>query len=235
MTSSQTSFAPRRDAQRQPDLPVSTGTKKRSGRTWSVPVLLVLVTLIGALGGAVVVTRAGDRVDVLAVARDVPVGQQVTAQDVKVVSFADDPGLSPIPADDRASVVGQRAAVDLHPGDLLTRSQLSARGGLGDTEQVVGVELKRGFVPRDELRPGDKVAAVVLPAQGTDTGSTGSGSAGSATPDTIDATVKSVGTPDSTGALVVNLVVAPADGPLLATKAAAKQIALVRQPRQNGS
>ncbi|MCX4564299.1 SAF domain-containing protein [Streptomyces phaeochromogenes] len=235
MDSTQTSFAPRHDAQRQPDLPVSTGTKKRSGRSWSVPVLLVLVTLIGALGGAVVVARAGDRVDVLAVARDVPVGQKVTAQDMKVVSFADDPGLSPIPAGQRSSVVGQRAAVALHPGELLTRSQLSARGGLGDTEQVVGVELKRGFVPSDELRPGDKVAAVVLPAQGADTGSTGSGSTGSEAPETVEATVKSVGTPDSTGALVVNLVVAPAGGPLLATKAAAKQIALVRQPRQNGS
>ncbi|MFF8932345.1 SAF domain-containing protein [Streptomyces longwoodensis] len=235
MDSTQTSFTPRRDAQRHPDLPVSTGTKKRAGRTWSVPVLLVLVTLIGALGGAVVVARAGDRVDVLAVARDVPVGQQVTAQDVKVVSFADDPGLSPIRAGQRASVVGQRAAVDLHPGELLTRSQLSARGALGDSEQVVGVELKRGYVPRDELRPGDKVAAVVLPAQGADTESTRSGSAGSKALDTITATVKSVGTPDSTGAMVVNLVVAPADGPLLATKAAAKQIALVRQPRQSGS
>ncbi|MCW8101676.1 SAF domain-containing protein [Streptomyces tauricus] len=200
-----------------------------------MPVLLVLVTLIGALGGAVVVARAGNRVDVLAVARDVPIGQQVAAQDVKVVSFADDPGLSPIPATQRASVVGQRAAVDLHPGELLTRSQLRTRGGLGDTDQVVGVELKRGFVPRGELRPGDKVAAVVLRAQGADSGATGSGAAGSEVPDTIDATVKSVGTPDSTGALVVNLVVAPADGPLLATKAAAKQIALVRQPRQSGS
>ncbi|MFF4035996.1 SAF domain-containing protein [Streptomyces sviceus] len=235
MDSTQTSFAPRSDAARQPDLPVSTGTTKRSGRTWSVPVLLVLVTLIGALGGAIVVAQAGNRTDVLAVARDVPVGQMVTGQDVKVVSFADDPGLSPIPAADRASIVGRRAAVDLHPGDLLTRAQLSARGGLGDTAQVVGVELKRGYVPRDELRPGDTVAAVVLPAQAADTASTGAGSAGSATPDTIEATVKSVGTPDSTGALVVNLVVAPADGPLLATKAAAKQIALVRQPRQSGS
>lgn len=233
MDSTQTSFAPRSSAAPQPDLPVSTGTTKRSGRTWSVPVLLVLVTLIGALGGAVVVAQAGDRTDVLAVARDVPVGQQVTEQDVKTVSFADDPGLSPIPAADRASIVGQRAAVDLHPGDLLTRAQLSARG-LGDTEQVVGVELKRGYVPRDELRPGDKVAAVVLPAPAADTASTGTGSSGSATADMIEATVKSVGTPDSTGALVVNLVVAPADGPLLATKAAAKQIALVRQPRQSG-
>ncbi|MFG2463302.1 SAF domain-containing protein [Streptomyces sp. NPDC048523] len=234
MDSTQTSFAPRADASRQPDLPVSTGTKKRSGRAWSVPVLLALITLLGVLGGAVVVARAGDRTDVLAVARDVPVGQRVTARDVRVVSFADDPGLSPIPAADRASVVGRRAAVDLHPGDLLTRSQLSVRG-LGDGAQVVGVELKRGFVPRDELRPGDKVAAVVLPAQGTDTPSAGSDSAGSAAPDTIEATVQSVGTPDSTGALVVNLVVDPADGPLLATKAAAKQIALVRQPRQGGS
>lgn len=234
MDSTQTSFAPRTDAVRHPDLPVSAGSKNRSGRTWSAPVLLVLITLLGALGGAVVVARAGDRTDVLAVARNVPVGRPVTAQDVRVVSFADDPGLSPIPAADRASIVGRRAAVDLHPGDLLTRSQLSVRG-LGDSAQVVGVELKRGFVPRDELRPGDKVAAVVLPAQGTDTTSTDSDSAGGAAPDTIEATVQSVGTPDSTGALVVNLVVTPADGPLLATKAAVKQIALVRQPRQGGS
>ncbi|HET6857472.1 MAG TPA: SAF domain-containing protein [Streptomyces sp.] len=229
----QTSFAPRRDAQRQPELPVSAGTKKR--RPWSLPVLLVLVTLIGVLGGAVVVARAGDRIDVLAVARDVPVGQTLTAQDVRVVSFAADPGLTPIPATQRTSAVGQRAAVALHSGELLTRSQLTARGGLGDTEQVVGVELKRGFAPREELRPGDKVAAVILPSQKVDTGSSPSESTEGKAPETLEATVKTVGIPDSTGAMVVNLVVAPADGPLLATKAAAKQIALVRQPRQGGS
>ncbi|MFE4758396.1 SAF domain-containing protein [Streptomyces mirabilis] len=229
----QTSFTPRRDTPRQPELAPSTGAKKNSGRRWSTSVLFVLVTLLGALGGAVVVARAGDRVDVLAVARDVPVGAKITAQDVTTVSFAEDPGLLPIRASQRASVIGQRAATDLRRGGLLTRAQLNVTGSLGDTQQVVGVEVKRGFAPRDELRPGDKVAAVVLPAQGADTGTTAAGGQ-DRTPEPIPATVKSVGSPDATGALVINLVVAPADGPLLAAKAAAKQIALVRQPRETG-
>lgn len=41
------------------------------------------------------------------------------AQDVKVMSFPDDPGLSPCPATERSSVVGQRSYVDLHPSELL--------------------------------------------------------------------------------------------------------------------
>lgn len=74
---------------------------------------------------------------------------------------------------------------------------------------------------------------MVLPAPGgtEDTGTRDKDTA----PVTIPATVKTIGTPDSTGALVVNLIVSPADGALLATKAAAKQIALVREPREGGS
>lgn len=229
----QTSFAPQRDARRPTDLPPSTGTKKAGGRRWSLTVLLVLVTLIGALGGAVVVARAGDRIDVLAITRDVPAGHRLTAQDLTTVSFAKDPGLSSVPAAQRASVLGKRAAVDLRHGGLLSPAQLTPGGALGDAAQVVGVEVKRGNAPRDELRAGDKIAAVVLPAPA---GAEDAGGKDKDTqPVTIPATVKAIGTPDSTGALVVNLIVSPADGALLATKAAAKQIALVREPREGGS
>ncbi|MET9122202.1 SAF domain-containing protein [Streptomyces sp. NPDC004528] len=233
----QTSFAPRAGGQRLPELEPSTGTKKASSRKRSTIVLLVLVTLIGALGGAVVVARAGDRVDVLAIARDVPAGQKLSGQDVRSVSFAEDPGLSPVPASQRSAVIGQRASVDLRRGSLLTRAQLNAGGALGDSRQVVGVEVKRGFAPAGELRPGDTVAAVILPPQGGQPTGADSGTqdSDSKVPDTIAATVKSAGTPDATGSVVVNLVVAPQDGPLLAAKAAAKQVALVRQPREKGN
>ncbi|WP_406834851.1 SAF domain-containing protein [Streptomyces sp. AHU1] len=233
----QTSFAPHLDGRRQPDLPVSAGTKKAPGRRWSTTVLLVLVTLIGALSGAVVVARAGDRVDVLAVARDVQAGQVLSAHDLTTVSFAEDPGLSWVPASRRTAVIGSRTAVDLRRGGLLSMAQLAPGGGLGDALEVVGVEVRRGFAPRDELRPGDKVAAVVLPAPTSAAPSSGddAGDGKDSVPLTIAATVRSVGTPDSTGSLVVNLIVDPKDGPLLATKAAAKQIALVREPREKGA
>ncbi|MDQ8707514.1 SAF domain-containing protein [Streptomyces sp. LHD-70] len=228
-----TSFTPSVAAPpRQPDLPPSTGTKKRGPqRKWSLAALCALVTLLGALAGAVMLNRAGDRIEVLAVARDVPLGQTITAQDVKTVSFAEDPGLSPIKADERSSVVGKRAAVELRSGSLFTRSQLVTGAGLGDDEQVVGIEVKRGYAPRNELRPGDKVSAVVLPAQGEQPTASGKAGQEQAEPEAIAATVTSVSRPDASGAQVVNVAVPAADGPRLAMRAAAKQIALVREPR----
>ncbi|MFI5634687.1 SAF domain-containing protein [Streptomyces sp. NPDC051664] len=221
-------------SQRQPDLGISAGARKtaKPRRKIVQAVAWVLVALVGALVAISAVNRAGDRVSVLAIARDVKAGQPIAEADLVTASVADDPALAPVPARDRASVVGQRAGVDLRRGGLLTRSQLQTGGGLGDDQQVVGVELKKGYAPRDELRPGDKVLAVVLPAQGESSQSGDSrGSASAQTPEGIEATVKSVGRADATGSVVVNLVVAPTDGPQLATQAAAKQIALVRQPR----
>ncbi|MEV5880657.1 SAF domain-containing protein [Streptomyces sp. NPDC052101] len=230
-----TSFAPNGTPTRQPDLAPSTGTKARSKRKWSLAAVLVLAALLGSLAGAVLVARAGDRVSVLGIARDVQAGQKITDQDLVTVSVAEDPGLSPVPVAERNSVVGQIAAVDLRRGGLLTRSQLTAGGGLGDTKELVGIEVKRGFAPRGELQPGDKAAAVLLPAQGAgnSTSSSTSSSKGGQSSDSqvIEVTVKSLSTPDASGAMVVNVAVDPADGARLATLAAANQVALVREPR----
>ncbi|WP_405656407.1 SAF domain-containing protein [Streptomyces sp. NBC_01386] len=220
---------------RQPDLPISAGAKKssRAPRKLIQALVWTLAALVGALVAISQVNRAGDRVEVLAVAHDVQAGQVVKASDVTTASVAEDPALSPVPAADRSRIVGQRAAVDLRQGSLLTDSSVQAGGGLGDDLQVVGVEVKKGTAPRDELRPGDKVLAVVLPEQGAQS-TTGTGAAKNGAepePESIEATVKSVGRTDATGSLVVNLAVPTTDGPQLAEKAAAKRIALVRQPR----
>ncbi|MFD9824424.1 SAF domain-containing protein [Streptomyces violascens] len=217
----------------QPDLAISTGTKKR-GRKWSPFVLFVLVALVGALIGAVTITQAGERVNVLAVARDVPAGHALTDADLTVASFAEDPGLSPVRASERSSVVGRRATVDLRRGGLLTLAQLTAGKSLGDDKQLVGVEVRRSQAPRDALVAGDQVLAVILPSDGAQgpnppKGAPGSGSGGEAA--SITATVVSVGQPDASGSYTVNLAVDSTQGAVLAIKAAAKQVALVRNPR----
>ncbi|MFE6894802.1 SAF domain-containing protein [Streptomyces sp. NPDC057694] len=192
------------------------------------------MTLLGAMIGAVVVARAGDRVNVLAVARDVPAGQTITDADVKSVSFAEDPGLSPVLSSQRASVVGRRAAVDLRHGSLLTESQLRRDGGLGADQQLVGVEVKKGFAPgNSSLAKGDKVLAVILDSpQGADGSAASGGKNGAVSddPEQVEATVDSVGRVDATGTFLVNLNVDPAEGPRLSAMAAAKRLALVRQP-----
>ncbi|GAA1923803.1 SAF domain-containing protein [Streptantibioticus ferralitis] len=202
-------------------LPSSEGAPKRQRRLGSAA-LLILLALVGALGAAMLVSRAGHRVNVLAVAKDVPAGQALQASDLTQAAIPADPALSPVSASDESSVVGQRTSVDLKKGSLLTRSELTAGGGVGASQALVGVEVKPGQAPQGELAPGDKVWAVSVPAagQGTPSGTS-----------PIEGQVVSVGTLDSTGAMVVNLAVAPSEATALAQRAGTGAVALVREPR----
>ncbi|MFD9078192.1 SAF domain-containing protein [Streptomyces erythrochromogenes] len=173
-------------------------------------------------------SAVGDRTKVLAIANDVPAGQPLTDADVVVAEVSADGALAPMPATDRASVVGKRPAVDLRKGSLLVAGQLQPGTGLGDDKQQVGVQVKRGQAPSGSLVPGDKVLAVTVPAQGEQpTGKDGA----EAPPTSVKAVVVAVSRPDASGAVVVNLAVASSDGPLLATRASSGRIALVRDVR----
>ncbi|MFC9486586.1 SAF domain-containing protein [Streptomyces hydrogenans] len=197
-------------------------------RRWSVAALCVVLAAVAGLGAAAAVTSSSDRMKVLAVARDVPAGQPLTAADLTVAEVSADAALTPVPAAQKASVVGKRTAVELRKGGLLTASQLAAGTGLGDDKQQVGVQVKRGQVPAGTLAPGDKVLAVTTPAQGEQTGGKAE-----APPSTVSAVVVSVSRPDASGSVVVNLAVGPSDGPLLATRASQGRVAIVRQPRSH--
>ena len=213
----------------RPEIPITTTPPVKRERRWSVAALCFVLAVVAALGAAAAVNSASDRTKVLAVARDVPAGQALTAADVTVAEVSADSALSPLQASDKASVVGKRTAVDLRKGGLLLASQLAAGTGLGDTRQQVGVLVKRGQAPAGTLAPGDKVLAVTTPAQGDNTSTKDD----SAAPSSINAVVVSLSRPDATGSVVVNLAVATTDGPVLATRASQGRIALVREPRSN--
>ncbi|MEV0889507.1 SAF domain-containing protein [Streptomyces microflavus] len=217
---------PAAPAASRPDLPITTTAPVKRERRWSVAALCVVLAAVAGLGAAAAVTSASDRTKVLAVARDVPAGQALTAADLVVAEVSADAALTPVTAGQKASMVGKRAAVDLRKGGLLTASQLATGTGLGDDQQQVGVQVKRGQAPAGTLAPGDKVLAVTTPAQGEQQ----PGEA-EAPPSTISAVVVTVSRPDASGSVVVNLAVANKKGPLLATRAAQGRIALVREPR----
>ncbi|MFD9630311.1 SAF domain-containing protein [Streptomyces violascens] len=219
---------PRPSSPVRAELPITTTSPVKRQRRWSVAALCIVLAVVAGLGAAAAVTSAGDRVKVLAIARDVPAGQAITDSDLIVAEVSADAALAPMPAADRTSVVGKRPAVDLRKGGLLTASQLGAGTGLGDHEQQVGVQVKPGQAPAGTLAPGDKVLAVTTPGQ-----SDQAGNKSEAPPQTITATVASVSRPDASGTVVVNLAVGTSDGPLLASRASTGHIALVRQPRSN--
>ncbi|AJF70352.1 SAF domain-containing protein [Streptomyces vietnamensis] len=210
------------------ELPITTAAPVKKQRRYAAAALSTVLAVAAALGAAAAVSAVGDRTKVLAIANDVPAGQPLTDADIVVAEVSADAALTPMPATDRALVVGKRPAVDLRKGSLLVAAQLQPGTGLGDDKQQVGVQVKRGQAPAGSLVPGDKVLAVTVPGQGEQpTGKDGA----EAPPTSVKAVVVSVSRPDASGAVVVNLAVAPSDGPLLATRASSGRVALVRDVR----
>ena len=193
--------------------------RRRRPGLWAAGVALVAV---GGLAAAGLVSRAGDRVEVLAVARTVPIGQTIAAEDVTVARVPADPALRPVPAVERDRVVGRVAAVELRPGTLLTATEVTDSAVPGAGEQVVGVAARPGQLPARGLRAGDRVLAVPVPGDQAGTDTTAADLGGP-----VPARVVQVGPPDAEGVVTVDLVVGQDTGPRLAALASTGRLALI--------
>jgi hypothetical protein len=193
----------------------------------------VLVVLLGGLLAFTAGQMLTARTEVLAVARDVPLGSTITAEDLTVANVTSDPNLSPIPASHRSQIVGMVAQVPLTRGELLTGAQVGPDSGFTAGEMLVALPLKEGqFVARG-LSPGQQVLIVATP------GSTGSTS-GSATPtdetngardEQIEATVAEVGSLNqATQLTVIDVRVSADDGVRVAELASTGNLALILLP-----
>ncbi|MFF4382147.1 SAF domain-containing protein [Kitasatospora sp. NPDC001547] len=182
-------------------------------------VLAMAVALIaaGGLGGAVLYNSTGQRVAVLALARDVPWGQVITEEDLVVARIAGDPVLRPVSAQDRAKAVGMRAATDLKRGAMLTGSDLAQGLSVQPGQIVVGVSAKRSQLPASRLQPGVQLVIVFTPDNGR--------------ADSLPATVITVGRVDTDGSQVIDVAVGTADGPRLAQWVASGRIQVLLAPR----
>ncbi|MBV2156176.1 SAF domain-containing protein [Kitasatospora sp. SUK 42] len=181
--------------------------------------LAMAVALIaaGGLGGAVLYNSTGQRVAVLALARDVPWGQVITEDDLVVARIAGDPALRPLSAQDRGRAVGMRAATDLKRGAMLTGSDLAQGLSVQPGQIVVGVSAKRTQLPASRLQPGQQIVVVNTPDNGR--------------PDSLAATVITVGRVDTDGSQVIDVAVGTADGPRLAQWVAGGRIQVLLAPR----
>ncbi|MFE7559475.1 SAF domain-containing protein [Kitasatospora sp. NPDC057500] len=200
------------------------GAPRSPGRTLGArrrrpAVLAMAVALIaaGGLGGAVLYNSTGQRVAVLALARDVPWGQVLTEADLVVVRIATDPALKPLDAADRAKAVGMRATTDLHRGGLLTKSDLAQSLVLNPGQLLVGVSARRTQLPATRLQSGQPVIVVYTP-DGTRS-------------ETLAATVYTVGRVDTDGSQVFDAVVDQADAGKLAAWVATGRIQVLVAPR----
>lgn len=177
--------------------------------------------MLAALGGLVVawmVSAAGGRADVLVVAREVPYGQVITADDLGVAAVAVDALVHTVPASERSAIVGQVAASNLVAGSLLADGQVTSDAPPGPGEVLVPMPVRSDRLPAGGLRAGDRVLVVDAPSVGADPSQV--------SPATFDATVVRVGQPDLNQVVVIDVAAAAADGPALATRAATGRFAL---------
>lgn len=219
------------NGQGRPALRVAPAPRRRRP---ALVVLAVLLIVAGALGTAGAVNRAGHRVAVLVLARDVPEGAAIAAADLSTVDVSAS-GLSDIPAAAASTVVGERAAVPLVAGTLLTRQALQAGPALGPGEEVVGLALRAGQLPAEGLSVGDHVSVVLTSAPGQAAPAAPAGAVGA--PGSVlvpDAVVYATAAPGpasgSSAAEIVSLAVPSALAGTLAAAGVAGQVALLLEP-----
>lgn len=196
--------------------PRAIGARRR--RPALIGVSLALIAA-GGLAGALVLTSAGHKSQVLVVAQPLQYGQVISRSDLTTASISSDPALHTVPASDISRIVGKRAALQLEPGTTLTDDEVTSRPLVGADEQLVGVLAKPGQLPSTPLTPGAKVMAVTTPGD--------DGQLPSSPPQFLPARVIHVGSPDSSGNVVVDLAIDSSDGPTLAARAATGRVAIV--------
>lgn len=187
--------------------------------------LLVVVFIgLGVLAGQYAYAQLDKRSSVVVVARDVPIGQVIGQDDLAAVRIAADPMVATVPAGRLSEMVGRVAAVDLVAGTLLADGHTTDAMTPGPGQQLVPLALKPGQLPARGLRAGDHV---LVAAEPTDPGQA---TAGTATKD-IPATVDRVSEADPEGTRVVDLLVGPGVGGLIAREAMRGHIALILTSR----
>lgn len=130
----------------------------------------VATALLGAWIFTALYLAAGDRHEVVAVARDVGRFEVIERTDLRVVRISEEPGVEMVSADRVSELVGRVAGVDLLAGSLLSDEQIVAEGTeiLAEDEAIVGFVLAPGDGPGGALRRGAPVSVVLRPLPGED-------------------------------------------------------------------
>jgi hypothetical protein len=140
--------------------------RRRKGRIVAGLVAVVL----GAWIFAALYMSAGERTNVVAVARSVNRNDQIERADLTVVRIGSaGENVRTVAASDLEELVGHTAAVDLEAGTLLGPGLIRSEEEriVKESEAVVGVLMPAGTYPF-RMRRGDNVVLVIRPKEGTE-------------------------------------------------------------------
>ena len=179
---------------------------------------------LGALLAAWAWTATTNTQEVLVARTTIERGSVITEDDLARVRISADPALSPVAASAFGDLVGQRAALDIAEGGLITAGATTAATVPGNGMSIVGVALTAAQSPGLALQTGDRVRVVLTPSPG--------GEQSSGPPAFNDAEVVEVNYDSESGVMVVDVLVPHADATVLAARAATGNVALVLDSRE---
>jgi Flp pilus assembly protein CpaB len=141
----------------------STAAPRSAARVRRLDLRVVIglaLLLAGVVGTVGVVQRAGQRTPVLVMARDVPAGQVIGVQDVRVAELGLAPGVAALGLRDRERVVGQVASAPLVVGQVLGPTAIAGAPPLEAGQVLMSVAVAPEHATAGTLRAGDQVAVV---------------------------------------------------------------------------
>jgi len=189
--------------------------------------MAVALVAVGVGANAWLYMSTGNREPVVAVAHDVPMGAQLTSDDLVEARIATDPVLTPVPASQLKKMIGKRTTVGLTKGSLLTSQSVTDQPLIKQGQSLVGVSLSPAQIPASQLSPGQKVNVIHTPKNNA---AAGDGASGGSKTTTVQAVVIEVGKADNSGDRVVDLAANTLDGATLAQWSANGEASLVVVP-----
>ena len=125
-----------------------------------------LIVAIGVLINLAIYRSVDDKSPVLQLNRDVPAGQQISADDFRTVEIGADGAFRSVPSSDLNAMVGSYAKVRLIAGTLLAREALQSGPLVAPGASVVAVTVPAGEVPIG-LRERSRVSVVIVASDRT--------------------------------------------------------------------
>lgn len=199
----------------------------RSARRYGQWLGAVAVVVAAVVAGGWLYANKGGVSEVLVIDRPVAAGHVVTEDDLGSASVSGVEGA--VDVSDLEQVVGQRAAVSLVAGQVLTRAALTSQPLPGGTQRVVAVAIPAGRVPAT-LAAGAVVDVVAVPQSGD--AATG---AVLDSPQLVASGASVYGlAPADDGSVVVTLLLSASDAPQVAAYGSAGRLTVIQAPLEAG-
>ncbi|SKF61615.1 Uncharacterised protein [Mycobacteroides abscessus subsp. abscessus] len=121
----------------------------------------IVLMIIAGLLSMWLWTETSTQNTVLQVRRDIARGETITATDIAAVTVGSIQGVSTVPADQLANLIGQKALLDLRSGSLLPSGAIGSTLLPAPGKSLIGLRLEAGRIMTGDVAPGSKLRLVV--------------------------------------------------------------------------